>query len=186
MLIIGSRLEKTPVMSLQTGAQLGLTSKPIIDPANLKIHAYEIEGPLLTQHPSFVRTAEIREYGRLGMIIDSVDEIIGLEDVIKIQSLYELGFSLIGLGVIDDTGRKLGKINDYTLETSSYVIQQLYVRRGLLKGISGADLVVHRSQIVEINNTSVIVKSPRSSASSPVMQTIRGEFTNPLRAQGAQ
>ena len=77
MLVLGSRLNETPVMSLQTGTRLAVTTQPIIDPSNLRIFAYEIKGPLLTQQPSFLRTADIREYGRLGMIIDSNDEIVG-------------------------------------------------------------------------------------------------------------
>lgn len=186
MLILGSRLLKTAIMSLQTGGQLAVTSRPVIDPADLRIHAYEIEGPLLTEQPSFIRTADIREYGRLGMIIDSTDEIIGVSDVIKIENLYKLGFPLIGLTVIDDQKRRLGKVDDYTLETNSYVIQQLHVRRGFLKGISDTGLIIGRSQILEINDTNIVVRSPSVPVAAPVMNAIRGEFINPLRPRGAQ
>lgn len=186
MLILGSRLLKTPVMSLQTGGQLAVTSRPIIDPADLRIHAYELEGPLLTQSPSFVRTADIREYGRLGMIIDSADELIGISDVIKIESLYGLGFPLIGLNVIDSNRRKLGKVSDYTIDSDTYVVQQLDVKRGLLRGISDTGLLINRSQILEINNTDIVVKTATTSSTMPVMKAIRGEFINPLRPQGTQ
>lgn len=181
MLVLGSRLLNTPVMSLQTGTRLASTVAPIIDPANLRILAYEVEGPLLSENPSFVRTADIREYGRLGMIINSNDELIGLEDVIKIKKVRELEFNLIGLSVIDDHKRKLGKVSDYTLDTGDFMIQQLHVRRGLIKGLTDTGLLIHRSQIIEINNTSVIVKSPSVKTAEPVMQSIRGEFVNPFR-----
>ena len=181
MLILGSRLAHTPVMSLQTGTKLAQTVQPIIDPANLRILAYEVEGQLLTERPSFMRTADIREYGRLGMIIDSNDELIGLDDVIKIKKIFELNFHLIGLQVIDDQKRKLGKIDDYTLDTDSFVIQQLNVRRGFIKGITDTGLLVNRSQIIEINNTAVIVRAPSVKSAEPIMQSIRGEFVNPFR-----
>jgi uncharacterized protein YrrD len=182
MLILGSRLLNSPVMSLQTGTRLASTIKPIIDPATLRILAYEVDGPLLTEKPSFVRTDDIREYGRLGMIIDSTDELIGLEDVIRIQKIYTLQFPLIGIQVIDEHKRKLGKVDDYTLDTGDFLIQQLNVRRGFLKGITDTGLLVNRSQILEINNTSIIVKAPSIKSVEPVMQTIRGEFSNPFRS----
>jgi len=181
MLILGSRLLHTPVMSLQTGTRLAHTLKPIIDPATLRVLAYEIDGPLLTEKPSFVRTNDIREYGRLGMIIDGNDEIIGLEDVIQIQKIYGLQFSLLGIQVVDEHKRKLGKVDDYTLDTGDFLIQQLNVKRGFLRGITDTGLLINRSQIIEINNTSIVVKAPSVKSAEPVMQSIRGEFSNPFR-----
>ena len=181
MLLLGSRLAHTPIMSLQTGGRLAHTEKAIIDPANLKILAYEVVGPLLTETPAFIRTADIREYGRLGMIIDSTDELIGLSDVIHIKKIHDLNFSLIGMQVIDDHRHKLGKVDDYTLDTDSYVIQQLNVRRGFLKSLNDTGLLINRSQIVEINNSTIVVKSPTKKSAEPVMQAMRGEFVNPFR-----
>lgn len=181
MLILGSRLIHSPVMSLQTGTRLAHTLTPVIDPANLHILAYEVEGPLLTEKPSFVRTKDIREYGRLGMIIDSNDELIGLKDVIQIEKVHSLNFPLIGIQVIDEHKRKLGKVNDYTLDTGDFIIQQLNVRRGFLRGITDTGLLINRSQIIEINNTSIIVKAPSIKSAEPVMEAIRGEFSNPFR-----
>ena len=182
MLLLGSRLAHTPIMSLQTGGRLAHTEKAIINPANLKILAYEVVGPLLTETPAFIRTADIREYGRLGMIIDSTDELIGLSDVIHIKKIHDLNFSLIGMQVIDDHKHKLGKVDDYTLDTDSYVIQQLNVRRGFLKSLNDTGLLINRSQIVEINNSTIVVKSPTKKSAEPVMQAMRGEFINPFRA----
>lgn len=182
MLVLGSRLNDTPVMSLQTGTRLARTSRPIIDPSNLTIVAFEIDGPLISERPSLLRTADIRELGNVGMIIDSNDEIIGLHDVIKIEELYKLNFPLLGMAVIDEHKRKLGKVEDYTLETGNFVIQQLNVKRGILKAITDAGLLVHRSQIVEINDNEIIVKSPSKKSPEPVMQASRREYVNPFRS----
>ena len=47
MLITGDRLLHTPVLGLQTGSELARTKEAVIDPANLKILAYELSGPLI-------------------------------------------------------------------------------------------------------------------------------------------
>ncbi|MGH7218140.1 MAG: PRC-barrel domain-containing protein [Candidatus Microsaccharimonas sp.] len=183
MLILGSRLLNSPIMSLQTGSQLASTLRPIIDPSTLRILAYEVEGPLLTEKPSFLRIDDIREYGRLGMIIDGTDELIGLDDVIKIKEVYSLNFSLVGLNVIDTHKQKLGKITDYTLDTGDFLIQQLNVKRGLFRGITDTGLLINRSQIVEVNDTSVIVRAPSIKNAEPLMQSLRTDFVNPFRTQ---
>lgn len=186
MLVLGSRLLNSPIMSLQTGTRLATAVRPLIDPSNLHVLAYEVEGDLLVEKPSFVRTAEIREYGHLGMIIDSNDELIGLDDVIQVKKIHDLSFSLVGLHVLDEHRRKLGKVDDYTLETGNFIIEQLSVRRGLFRGITDTGFLVNRSQIIEINNTSVVVKSPTVKSTEPVMQAIRSEFANPFRSSAPQ
>lgn len=186
MLILGSRLINSPIMSLQTGAKLAQATKPLIDPATLGILAYEVDGPLLTEKPSFIRTQDIREYGRLGMIIDSNDELLGMDDVIKIKQIYNLRFSLVGIRVIDENKRKLGKVEDYTLDTGNFTIQQINVRRGLFQGITDTGILINRSQIVEISDDYIVVKSPSVKAVQPVMQAMRSDFVNPFRTQKPQ
>ncbi|MEO6109657.1 MAG: hypothetical protein ABIP50_01435 [Candidatus Saccharimonadales bacterium] len=181
MLILGSRLKDTAVMSLQTGTRLARINAPIIDPNNLKIIAYQVDGPLLTEHPSFLLTDDIREMGNLGMIIDSSEELIGISDVIKIEKLLRIAFQVIGKPVIDEHKHKLGKVEDYTVETGSFVIQQLNVKRGLIKGINDTGLLIHRSQITEINNKAIIVKSTRKKSAEPVMEPVKHEYVNPFR-----
>jgi len=181
MLIIGTRLLNTPVMSLQTGGKLASTQKPVIDPSNLKIVAFEVEGQLLSERPALLRVADIREIGRVGMIVNSNDEFIGVHDVIKIEKLYEMDFPLIGMAVLDDKRHRLGKVEDYTVDTDSFFIQQLTVKRGFFKGLTDTGLLIGRTQIIEINDNEIIVRSPTQKSVEPMMQTTRTEFVNPFR-----
>lgn len=186
MLVLGSRLTDTPVMSLQTGTRLARVQSPLIDPANLKIVAYEVDGPLLTEHPSFLRTDDIREMGAIGMIIDSTDELVGLHDVIKLEKLHKMQFQPVGMTVIDEHKHKLGKVEDFTLETGSFVIQQLNVKRGLLKGLTDTGILIHRSQILEINDRTIVVKGTAKKLPDPVLEATRSDYVNPFRAPAPQ
>lgn len=186
MLVYDHRLLNVPIMSLQTGARLANTAKPIIDPANLRIVAYEVEGPLLHERPAFLRTNDIREMGKIGIIINGNDDFVGLDDVIQIKDLYHLRFQLIGFKVVDEHKRHLGKVNAYTVDTMNFLIQQLDVRQGFIKGIADTGRLVHRSQIIEINNSFIIVKSPSIKVEQPVMEAVRGEFVNPFRSPKPQ
>lgn len=182
MLVAGESLINTPVMSLQTGAQIAHTIQPVIDPATLLIVAYEVDGQTLEERPSFIRIEDIRELSSMGMIVDSSDELIGKNDVIKITSLFELGFTLRGMVVIDERKRKIGKVIDYTVDTDFFSIQQLDVKGGLFWSITNTSSVIHRSQITEITDTTITVKSTDQKLTTLATDpTVHRTYSNPFR-----
>lgn len=180
MMLLGSTLAGAPVMGLQTGGEIAQTKTAIIDPATLAIIAYIVEGPLLEDGTWILRIADIRELSDLGFIVDSADEFIHPEDVVKINEIYKLGFPLLAMHVVDEKKNKLGKVIDFTLETSSFVIQQLTVRRPLLRSLNDTELLIHRSQIIEINDEAIVVHS-EAKAPEPELNEVVGSYVNPFR-----
>ncbi len=181
MLLPSTRFIDTPVMSLQTGSELGRTIKPIINPRELSIVAFELHGINLDYDPSLLRINDIREIGPMGMIIDSSDELISVSDVIKIKEIYELNFELVGLKVIDDKKRNVGKVTGFTLDASSFFIQQLQVKRPLLKSFGDTEFLIHRSQVVKITDDYLLVKSPDIRHKEAVAEPTGQMFENPFR-----
>ena len=181
MLLPSTRFIDTPVMSLQTGSELGRTVRPIINPRELSIVAFELHGINLDYDPSLLRINDIREIGPMGMIIDSSDELISVSDVIKIKEIYELNFELVGLKVIDDKKRNVGKVTGFTLDASSFFIQQLQVKRPLLKSFGDTEFLIHRSQVVKITDDYLVVKSPDIRHKEAVAEPAGQMFENPFR-----
>jgi uncharacterized protein YrrD len=179
MLLTGSQLIGTPVMSLQTGKELARTQTAVINPHNLSVVAYKIEGQHLDHNPSYLRIADLRELGSLGMIVDSSDEFVEPEDIITDKAIYEMEFELEGKHVVDDRGSKVGKVTDYVVDIDSFVIQQLNVKRPLLRSFTDDELLIHRAQIVEVTDDTIIIKSGR------IKETpLKGEsrhYINPFR-----
>ncbi len=179
MLVSGSELINTPVMSLQTGKELATASVAIVNPHNLTVIAYRIAGQHLDHDPSYLRTVDIREMGSLGMIVDSSDEFLEPDDIISDKPIYELAYELEGKQVIDDHKKKVGKVSDYVVDIDSFVIQQLVVKKPLLKSFNDDELLVHRSQIVEVNDTTIIIKSGHEE--DKVKATASRHYVNPFR-----
>ncbi|HSW92469.1 MAG TPA: PRC-barrel domain-containing protein [Patescibacteria group bacterium] len=180
MMLLGSTLTKAPVMGLQTGSEIAQTQSAIIDPATLTVIAYVVEGPLLEDGVWMLRIADVRELSDLGFIVDSTDEFIHPEDVLKINAVYKLNFPLLDMPVVDEKRSKLGKVVDFTLETGSFSIQQLTVRRPLLKSFNDTELLIHRSQIIEINDDAIVVHS-EAKAPEPELHEVVGSYVNPFR-----
>ncbi len=183
MLIPFERFVDTPVMSLQTGSELARTSNILVDPRDLTIVAYELTGPVLDQRPSFLRPVDVRELSNLGLIVDSSDEFVGLDDVIRINQVYDYHFSLLGLDVIDEKKKKLGKIQGFNVDSGSFSVQQITVKRPLLKSFGETELLIHRSQIIEVRESFVSVRS--ETTEEPAKSSIR-ELANPFRTTNVQ
>ncbi len=169
-----------PVMSLQTGAKIARAESAIIDPAVLDIVAYRLTGPRLERDNTILLTKDIREISDIGFIIDSADELVAADDVMKIQKIIELQFDLINLDVIDERKHKLGKIYDYTIDPLTFTIHQLHVRRPLMKSLKTSDLLISRKQILEVNNKSIIVNSATIDE-RPAPAAVAGGFINPFK-----
>jgi sporulation protein YlmC with PRC-barrel domain len=167
-------------MGLQTGSEIAQTKSAIIDPATLAVIGYILEGPLLEDGIWALRIADVRELSDLGFIVDSADEFIHPEDVLKVNEIYRLNFPLLNMPVVDERRNKLGKVIDFTLETGSFVIQQLTVRRPFLKSFNDTELLIHRSQIIEINDDAIVVHS-EAKAPEPELHEVVGSYVNPFR-----
>ena len=179
-MLLGSTLTKAPVMGLQTGGEIAQTKSAIIDPGTLTIVAYVVEGPLLGDGTWLLRIADVRELSDLGFIVDSTDEFIHPEDVLKIDEIYKLNFPLLDMPVIDEKRSKLGKVIDFTLETSTFTVLQITVRRPFLKSFNDTELLIHRSQIIEINDDAIVVHS-EAKAPEPELHEVVGSYVNPFR-----
>lgn len=176
MLVLNTQLQNTPIMSLQNGGQLGTTAEAIIDPRKLQVVAYYAVGTRI-QESSVLHASDIREIGPLGIIVDSADNIMQLdEDLVRLQEVIDLKFEIIGLPVVDEQKQKLGKVIEYTLETEGFFIQKIHVSQSLLKNITNSNLIIHRTQIVELTDNYIVVKS--STVQEPLKLT---QALNPFR-----
>lgn len=181
MLVTSSKFINTPVMSMQTGAPLGYISEPIIDPDELKIIAFRLTGPTLT-NANILDVNSIREYSSLGLIIDGDEELVATGDVIKIDKALELHFHLTGLKVESKKGSKLGKIEDYTFTAEDYYIQQLIVKRPAIKAFIDPELTISRKEIVEVTDDKVIVKDEEKVIKARAeKEDFIPNFVNPFR-----
>lgn len=184
MLINASRLVGCPILSLHVGGRIAQVSRLIIDPDNLKIAAFEVEGPLVAQQDGNILPIEsIREFSRLGLIVDSIDELVNPDDVIYLQNILKLHFSLVGLKVESKNGSKIGKVSNFTANPNSWQVHQLIVQRPLLKSFLDPELTIPRHQIISVDDYKVIIKDETSkSKTSAVRATdFTPNFINPFR-----
>lgn len=183
MLMLSIKLKDASVMSLQTGAKIAQIKTAVIDPGTLTIVAYHLAGRRLESDNVLLLTRDVREISNIGLIVDSADELVLEEDIVTLKDILKLEFNLINKPVIDDSKTKLGRIYDYTLDPMDFKIHQLYVKRPLLRSLQTSDLIINRSQIIEVNNKNIVVSS--ASLEQPAQPAATGDFVNPFRKSTA-
>lgn len=183
MLVLKDRLFNVPIMSLQTGAEIARTDRAIIDPRQLTIVAFYCQGPKLDVNPAVLHIDDIREYGSLGFIVDSADNLMSPTDLVRLQQVLNFNFTLEGKQVVEENGRKVGKVSNFTVDTRSFYITQLEVQQGFMQSLTMASVVIGRTQIVEITDKKIIVRSATIAKEAPVAPKL---VDNPFKAAHPQ
>lgn len=182
MLVKNSNLMNFPILSVQDSGRIATVANSIIDPDNLKIIAFRAVGAVGEDGGNILDAKSIREYSPLGFVIDSRDEFVKDDDVVKIAKVLELGFDLIGLKVVTKKGTNLGKIIDYTVTNDNFSVQQIIVKRPTLKSFLDPELTIPRSEIVEVTDDRIIVKDEEKKIKERALkEDFVPNFVNPFR-----
>lgn len=161
MLIEGSKLLNYPILSLHTASRIAEVKALVVDPNFLKIVAFEISA-VSSKQRLFLDVTSVREFSKMGMIVDSDEEFIEQNDVIKIKETIELGFILENMKVVTKKKTMLGRVEDFMVTTDDFQVMQLIVKRPIYKALIDPELAIGRSEIHEINDNEIIVKSEES------------------------
>ena len=181
MLVYASKLLGAPVLSMQATSQVATIATPIVDPDSLKIVAFFVSGPLV-KNTNILDAKSIREYSKYGCVIDSIDELAEKDDIVKVSKIIDLNFNLNGLRVETKKGTKLGKVIDFTVTSDDFTVQQIIVKRPLVKSFLDPELTIPRSEIVEVTDYKIIVKNEEKTILKKAETTeFIPNFVNPFR-----
>jgi sporulation protein YlmC with PRC-barrel domain len=159
MLQLSATLINRAVLSLRTGGIIAQVTAPIINPNNLKIEGFLCDDRF-SKNVLILLTQDIRDNSPQGYIVNDHDVLTDPDELVRLHKILKLHFELVNKPVTTVNKKKLGKVNDYAVETSSMYIKKLYVGQSLLKSFSGGQLSIDRTQIVEITNRRIVVQDP--------------------------
>jgi uncharacterized protein YrrD len=161
MYILASHIKNLPVLSLQNGAPVATTGEPIINRDKLELVAVYCKSGFWRQSTHVIMSRDIREIARQGLVIDSLDEIEEIGEIVRLKKIVDARFNPIGMNVVTEAGDALGKVEDYTLNVKGFHIQKLYVKQSILKNLLLNNLVIDRTQIVEIADKKFVVRDAK-------------------------
>lgn len=173
MLQLADSLKNIPVMSLRTLGVIAIAEVPIINPNNLKIEGWHCADQF-TKSNLILLSKDIRDIVPQGLAVDDYDRLSDPGELVRLQDILKLNFEIIGKPVISDAKRKVGKVSDYAVDTTSFTIQKLYISQPVYRNFTGGQLSIDRTQIVEITNRHVMVRDvdEKVGAAAPVMSIV--------------
>jgi len=144
--------------SLQTGKKIAEITGMIIDPRDLSIPALYIQERPISKVVKILHTADIRDSTGNIVVIDSYDDLMELTDLPKLQEVINFGFELPGILVINESKKKLGRVDSFGVIEPGWMVGKLNINKNFLKDFSTANMLIDRSQIVSIDNDKIVVK----------------------------
>jgi len=161
-------LNERPIISLQTGQIIAWPFEPVLEIATLEILALMCRGTHAKQ-PVLLISQDIRQYATDCFIVDNEDELTNPHEIIRLDSNLKNHYSPIGKPVFEESGRKLGTIEDYLINFETNRVQKLHVRKPLLQGLFGSNLIIDRVQITDITPARITVRD--LTVTNPLLST---------------
>lgn len=155
---MGHKLTDLPVVSVQASRPVGRVQGYIIDPRQLLIIALYVSRGKLDDN-LILHTTDIREFNNQGILIDHDDQLMDRDGLVRLQTVIDFNFELMGMPVETDDQRKLGKVVGFAFDGASWNVMRLYVGQSLVKSVQTSELIVHRQQIVKITQDKIVVDS---------------------------
>jgi len=156
MLQLSQSLLNRPILSLRTGTPIGTTTTPLINPNNLKIEGLYCQDRF-DKKQAILLYQDIRDVLPQGIVVNDHEALSDPSELVRLDSIINLNFELIGKVVVTVSKDRVGKVTDYATEIETMYIQKIYVGQNLLKSFTGGSLSIDRSQIYEITSKRVII-----------------------------
>ena len=165
--MLGQSLLNKQVLSLQIGAPIGVVTEAIINPFNLKLEGWYAKDHY-TKHNVILLSQDVREIIQDGMVVNDHNSLSNPDELVRLQEIIKHKFILLGMNIITDQKRRLGKVSDYAINTDNFFVQKLHISQSIVKSFTGGALMIDRSQIIEITHKKITVSEATVQDSPPV------------------
>lgn len=156
MLKLSASLLNKSVLSLRTGGPVGTVLRPIINRDNLKIEGFYCQDRF-EKRQLVLLYQDIRDLLPQGFVVNDHDVLTEPDELVRLRKVLKSGFDIMGKEVVTSDKQKVGKVNDYAVETETMFIQKIYVSQSILKSLTGGSLSIDRSQVIEVTPKHIVI-----------------------------
>lgn len=143
-------------MSLRTGQPIATVTAAIFNPNNLKIEGFYCQDKF-DKRELVLLYQDIREVLPQGYVVNDHEVLAEPGELVRLKTVLELNYELIGKPVQTIAKHKVGKVSDFATETETMYVQKLYVTQSIFKSLTGGSLSIDRTQINEITPKRIII-----------------------------
>lgn len=163
MLQLSAGLLNASVMSLRTGDEIARVTQAIINPGNLKVEGFYCLDRYNKQE-LILLSQDIRDILPKGLVVNDFDVLVDAGELVRLKKVLSINYNPLGKQVVTVDKRKVGKVSDYAVETSSMYIQKLYVSQSIMRSLTNGSLSIDRSLVHEITPKRIVITELNSKA----------------------
>jgi len=175
MLVFSSVLHNKPVGSIQAGHRVGTIQRIIIDPHQLKVVAFGIDSAV-DKNERILFTEDIISFSLNGLIIQTNDELMEPDGLVRFNEIEDLQFSITGKPVLESNGSKVGVATSFVYDSEGFFIQKIHCKSTGMKAVKNGERIIGRSQIESVTDTAIVIKAGTERVSGGALSSLKRTF----------
>lgn len=181
---LASEFERTTIITKQERAILGSLKDVILNPETGDAIGLFFYVAGNKNRELVVNTSDVSGVGTNFIMIDSADNVSPPDEIIRIKEVLDQGIEIVGSRVVDEDGRHLGKVRDWSVNLKTMRLERLYVVSSSLVKMLAQDLIILANDIVKIEKGKIIVRSGSVKSEKKVTNVVK--VGKPVSAKVAQ
>ncbi len=158
MQILRSQIIGRHIFTIQGGYDMAIISNSYIQIKDLNIIVFQVSLTRASKQPHYLLPTDIRQITTQRLLIDHDDKLSLADELVRLTDTIKTPFLLINLIVETVSGKKLGKIVDYSFDDQFFVIKKLYVSVRIWDKVFTDQLIIDRNDIVDVIPKKVVVR----------------------------
>lgn len=154
---MGTEILEAEVFSVHAAQKIGIVNGILVRNKDLKIELLKVKTED-SDAPHYLMTNDIRAYDQKKIIVNSMQELSQADELIRHQEFIKSANQLFGLKVVTQSGKKIGKVKDFTIDTAHYFVVKIHITAGLWQRVIHERLIIDRSDIVDVKSNKLIVR----------------------------
>lgn len=171
-----SKLLNLEIASFQDWAKIGTATEYLLNKEKLKIDIVRVKKKN-DKNYYYLTANDIRSINEKLLIVDSAQDLSGEDDLVRYKGMIAENIILLGSKVIDEDGKKIGNVKDYTIDYNSLEIIKLHIKTNWLNRLINERLIVDKSDVKNVTKNTITIRNGK--------KKIKQKATKVLPAQEA-
>lgn len=151
MFIEAKKLIGLPIAALDTQSKIAEIQKILVDPNNGNVLGFLVSSGGIFAPKKVVSAIDIRDWDKNGLVIDSIDNMIEPNDIVRIKDVLDQKIDLLGMKAKTESGKNLGSIENFLIETETNCVIKYY-----LKDLVSKARIYPAEKVVRIEKQAII------------------------------
>jgi len=151
------------VFSVHDGAAIADVVGWLINKDNFKIELIVV----ITRDSKtekYILPEDIRLSTDRQVIINSQDDIAEADELVRQSAMIASKYRLIGSKVETQSGKKLGKVKDFSFDYTTFYVSKLHIISRFPERIIRESFIINRSAVIKVQGSTVIIKDALTKA----------------------